>query len=707
MDLAAYYQQGLAAHRSEDYATAERCYLAILSSQPNHVPTLHLLGILHTQLKQFDQAIQRLHLASQLAPHEADIHAKLGIAYHDAGNIEAAATAYERALVLRPDDAATLYHLGSLYQSLNDFEKALTCYHQALSIDPSFYLAWNNIGNTFAAQQRWSKAVEAYSRCLAIQPSYAAGHFNLGNALKSSSDFSGAIDAYQKAISLNPNFVDAHFNAAVLYERLQLIELAKLSYQRVVELSPTDSGATFAWLHQKQYLCEWEGIEELTQAAFELAKDSRLNCREDFVPPFYALSSVNPSSLESQKEIASWWCRTLVKPTTVKERPEPFKGRSNEQSPGAMNVINSTVKSKLRLGYLSNDFHGHATAWLMAEVFENHDRENFETVAYSYGPDDHSPVRERLVRAFDRFVDVADESEATTAERIAQDRIDILIDLKGHTRQSRLSILAFRPAPVQIHYLGYPGTLGSGFVDFLIVDEYIASSSVQAYYAERLLPVPGCYQANERKAIVSEKPFSRHDFQLPENAFVFCSFNSAYKFTPLMFATWMDILRQEPSSVLWLLEPGATAISNLRRSAANYSVDPARLIFAKPLPRDEHLARLRLADLFLDTFPVNAHTTASDSLRMGIPLVTMSGDLFVSRVAGSLLQQLGLNELITESIESYQSLAVELASDSAKLEMLRSRLKVSVARSDIFDGKAMARKLEAAYRVAWKSKKTA
>ena len=358
-------------------------------------------------------------------------------------------------------------------------------------------------------------------------------------------------------------------------------------------------------------------------------------------------------------------------------------------------------KKKITLGYLSADFHEHATAFLCAELFEAHDRTRFEVFGYSYGPDDGSPMRQRLSRAFDRFVDVKDMSYVEAARRIAADDVDILIDLKGYTKGARTHMLALRPAPIQINYLGYPGTLGAGFMDYILVDDYVVPSDQQPFFAEKLVHLPGCYQINDSKRAIWPKTPTRAECGLPDTSFVFCDFNNTYKITSKMFAIWMELLQAVPRSVLWLLEGNSCAAANLKREAEAHGVSATRLIFAPRVPMAEHLARHHLADLFLDTFPVCAHTTASDALWAGCPLLALAGNTFIARVAGSLLRAVGLPELVTTSFEDYLAMALRLARSPDLLRELRTRLAANRSASPLFDAFHFTRNLESAYTRMW------
>jgi len=386
--------------------------------------------------------------------------------------------------------------------------------------------------------------------------------------------------------------------------------------------------------------------------------------------------------------------------------PSPQRGGEQIEALSSRKQIRipSESRPRIRLAYLSGDFHEHATADLTAELFERHDRDRFEVVAYSYGHDDHSPMRRRLERVFDRFVDIATLSHRDAAARIHEDRIDILVDLKGYTHGARPQIMAYRPAPVQVNYLGYPATMGADFIDYIIVDSFVVPSDQQPFFTERLVHLRGCYQASDTRRVIAATAPSRADCGLPRDAFVFCCFNNSYKITPAFFAIWMRLLNAVRDSVLWLLAPNDLVRRNLRREAEQRGVDPDRLVFAAIVPRPEHLSRHRNADLFLDTLPCNAHTTANDALLAGLPILTCSGTTFAGRVAGSLLTNLGLPQLIAAALSDYERLAREFASEPERLLAIRNALVQHRAAGRLFDCTQFARQLEAAYSQMWQNR---
>jgi predicted O-linked N-acetylglucosamine transferase (SPINDLY family) len=479
---------------------------------------------------------------------------------------------------------------------------------------------------------------------LAHKPDFPEAFCNLGNARRELGDLTGAIAAYRDALRLRPD----------------------------------DAGAFSQLIYHRAQACAWEGYEADREKLVDMAR------RGIRVPPFYLLST--PASASDQLICARHWATSISPPRKTLFHHQP-----------------SAERERIRLGYLSGDFHQHATARLMAELFECHDRDRFEVFAYSYGPDDHSPMRARLAAAFDRFVDIRARSHRKAAELIHAEGVDILVDLKGYTHHARPAISAYRPAPVQVNYLGYPATMGADFIDYIIVDPFVVLSSQQPFFSERLVHLPRSYQVNDRRREVADARRSRRDVGLPAEGLVLCSFNNSYKISPVLFDIWMRLLRAVPGSVLWLLEANPQVAGNLRSEAEKRGVDSGRLIFAPLVPPAEHLGRHRHADLFLDTLPCNAHTTASDALWAGLPVVTCCGDTFAGRVAGSLLMAIDMPELVTKSLEEYEQAALALARSPQRLIALRQKLQNNRDASALFDLPKLTGNIEAAYARMWQT----
>lgn len=435
-------------------------------------------------------------------------------------------------------------------------------------------------------------------------------------------------------------------------------------------------------LGRSRSMCEWGDFARDGEALRDLLSKGTA----DKLPPFFLLSEPGVGA-DDHRRCAELWTRDRRAAAIAERIRLDFR-------------FLSPARSKIRLGYLSNDFHDHATALLLIEMLEAHDRGRFELNAYSYGADDGKAMRRRLLGAFDQFSDISALSDSDAARAIHHDEVDILIDLKGFTANARTGILMLRPAPVQVNYLGYPGTLGSEVCDYIITDAFVTPPATAADYAESFAFLPNSYQPRGRAEPLGPLP-ARAQMGLPESGFVFCCFNQAYKFTPEIFAIWCRLLEAVPGSVLWLLS-SSLAEGNLRNEALRLGISGQRLVFASDMSQADHMARLQLADLVLDTAPYNAHTTASDALWAGVPIVTCSGKTFPSRVAGSVLRAIGLPELIAADLDDYFDLAYSLATDAPRLEEIKTKLAGNRLTTALFDVDGYTRDLEGLFQTMWK-----
>jgi protein O-GlcNAc transferase len=570
---------------------------------------------------------------------------------HETDRFDEAETCFRRVVAIEPSDADALFHLGALLHGRMRLEEAALTFRRALQHDPDNPHLWMRLGDVGIARLTngsLREAAECFRKALELQPGLANAHFTLGHVHHFEGRLDEAVRSYQAALKLEPETVA--FGASLLTEM--------------------------------QQLCDWSRLGELCESQ----RRSAVEHPEQPVQPFGLLSI--PSTPMEQLACAQNFARSLAGSVASDRKRLAFG-------------FDRAPQKRRRVGYLSADFHAHATAYLAAELFELHDRSRFEVFAYSYGPDERSPIRARMQRSFDRFVDVGSLSHAEAAAAIHADGVEILVDLKGYTIHARPEIMALRPAPLQVNYLGYPGTMGADFIDYLVGDRFISAVERAGDYSEKLVLMPDSYQVNDRRRPIAERP-SRQALGLPENGFVFCCFNQTYKILPDIFAVWMRMLGAVPGSVLWLLELNPWAAQNLRREASARGVDPSRLVFAPLLPLSEHLGRLSAADLFLDTLPVNAHTTASDALWAGLPLLTCAGETFASRVAGSLLAAVGVPELITRSLAEYEALGLRLVRAPGELAALRRRLSRNRDTAPLFDTPRLVHHLETAYETMWR-----
>ncbi len=596
------------------------------------------------------------------------------------GRLEDAAAVCSKILEAEPAHAETLHLLALVSYRRGDPAAAVRLLRRAVSAAPPFAPACNDLGNILAQQGRTSDAIEQYRRAIAVAPEYAEAHNNLGNACQLAGEFENAAEAYRRALALKPGYAEAHRNLGSALRHLGRFAEAVEEFRAAVSLNPGYTDALTQLVQELRSQCDWALLKPLTAQLIGIVEAGSAA-----VNPFVFLSL--DTTARQQFLCARRWAAQHLEAGASKLPPRPARTRPD---------------GRITLGYLSADFQEHATAQLTAALFELHDRNRFRVIGYSYGADDGSAMRRRLARAFDDFVNLESLSHADAAARIRADEVDILVDLKGYTTAARPQILALRPAPVQVSYLGYPGTMGTEAVDYILADAYVLPAAGQAFYSEKIVHLPACYQANDNSRPVASPGPSRAECGLPERAFVFCCFNGSEKLTPDVFAVWIRLLEAVPESVLWLLASNPAAVGNLRREAeARLPGAAARLVFAPKLSNPQHLARFALADLFLDTFPYNAHTLASDALWGGCPVLTWAGDTFPSRVAGSLLRAMGMRELITTSLKGYESLALRLAGNPAELASLRERLQSMRLSAPLFDSAGITRHIEAAYESIW------
>jgi predicted O-linked N-acetylglucosamine transferase (SPINDLY family) len=575
-----------------------------------------------------------------------------------------------------PNQPQALHILGICAFQHGDPDEAVRFLRRAIDSDSGFALAAGDLGNILAQQGKLAQAIASFRQAIASAPAFAEAHNNLGNVLQVTGSLEESVACYRAALAVRPKYPEALRNLASALRRLNRPQDAVWALRAALALDPAMTESVALLAQQSKELCDWSQIEELT-ANLTRAVEGRLAP----VNPFIFLSL--ETTPKQQFLCAQQWASAHYKP--VAARPKACK-----------------PDGPITVAYLSADFQEHATAHLTSELFELHDRSRFRILGYSYGHDDGSAARRRLRNSFDQFIDIEAASHADAAARIETGGVDILIDLKGYTADARPEILMRRPAPIQVSYLGYPGTMGTTALDYILVDSTIVPASEQPYFAERLVHLPHCYQVNNRQRPISPHIPSRANCGLPEPGFVFCCFNAAYKIAEPVFDVWMRLLAHVPGSVVWLLEPSTTAMENLRREAERRLAGAGeRLIFAPSLPNPSHLARFALADLCLDTLPYNAHTLTSDALWGGCPVITCRGNAFPGRVAASLLHAIGLPELVTDSLPAYEVLAWQLAQDHDRLRSIRAKLATNRLTTPLFDSRRFTKALESAYQTMW------
>jgi predicted O-linked N-acetylglucosamine transferase (SPINDLY family) len=645
---------------------------------PGDVEAWNLLGISLEALEPH-AARAAWEKAVALAPREPEAHFRIGDFERRRGDHVAAIAAYRAALATGSRHPVLLNNLGLSLQAQGQLEEAAKCFGEAVEREPTLAQGHANLGDALRLQHRFAGALAAYTRALVLNPRVAQLWLNLGVCQHRTGAFDAARESFERALALEPDAPDALVNfAASLTAESRYAEALPL-LRKALQLRPQDAQAQSTLLYVQQHTCDWDELEEgVARARIRLGRlDSPI------VSPHSLLAlPFTPAELLSA---AQHWVRRQIRSPSPLPPARP-----------------SLVEGRLRIAYLGSDFRTHALANLLSEVIETHDRSRFEVFGYSFGPDDRSPARARFARAFDRFVDIRAETSEATAQRIRDDRIGVLFDTGGYVLNARSEIFALRPAPIQINAIGFPGTLGAPWYDYILGDAFVTPPDQEPHFAERFMLLPHCYLPGDGKRTIDAAP-TRAQCGLPDAGFVFCCFNASYKILPDVFAIWMLLLAEVPGSVLWLLETNAQATANLRREARGRGIAPERLVFAPRVPLAQHLARHAVADLFLDTFPCNAHTTANDALFAGLPMLTCSGETFASRVSGSQLMAIGLKELVTDSPVAYQTRALELARQPEMLVRCREQVRSARETSPLFDAAGYTRALEGLLLAAWEA----
>ena len=704
-------RRGAELQQNSHLTAAQACFQQVLEADPQDINATHLLGVIKAQQGDRAEALRLIGAAAKRAPnvaiikmnyanvcaalgrHEealasydgalalepdrAEAHNNKGTALRELGRFEAALTSYDAAIARRPESAEAYYNRGDVLLELGRPLDALASYDKAIALGLGSADIHNNRGNVLRELKRPEEALASYDKAVGLEPNHADACNNRGNALRDLARLEDALKSYEAALALRPDHPEAHYNRGMVLKDLKRLDEALASFGKTLALKPEHFNALGQYVFAARSMCDWPMAQRAETALIDACKLPNFSCS----PFFVSFISDDPAV---QRMAAEGFIRNNSMQTSAPFRPERIGKRD-----------------KLRIGYLSADFRQHPVAVLIAELIELHDRSRFEVFGFSAGPNDRSALRTRLQGAFDAFVDVRSASDTALQQAIRKAQIDIVVDVGGHTEEGRILALAQRTAPIQVTYLGYPGTVGAQFIDYAIVDRCVVPDSAARFFTEKLAYLPHSYQANDRKRAIAERVPTRSACGLPDHAFVFCCFNASYKIAPVVFDHWMRILTAVPGSVLWLLADNRWAGNNLRKEAQSRGVDPGRLVFAPRASPADHLARQGLADLFLDTWPYNAHTTASDALWVGLPVLTNSGRCFAARVAGSLLHAIGLPGLVTNSLADYEAMAIALARDPARIGAVREQLARNRLSLPLFDTDRFRRHIEAAYLQMW------
>jgi protein O-GlcNAc transferase len=730
MNVNAKLRIGTQHHQAGRLKAAQVVYEEILDYFPDHPDALHLSGLIAHQWGNSDDGIKRIERALEYRPHKtvfrenlakilfdagnvqlgqggyheaidcflkatemepanADFHHNLGVAHQETGALEKAISCYRQAVQLNPDLAEAHYNLGNALRMNGGINEAvIVAYQSALSIRPDYVNASFNLAKAFDELERAEEAIYYYAHTLELDPDLVDAHNSMGNAYLKQDRYQLAITCYETAIRINPHFHEGYYNMALACKLLGRLSEAVAFVEQALALDPEFGDAASLLVQILQQSCAWSDLKTACESLDVKTDKEIADGRCPSEQPF--LNFTRHADPAMNLRVARAWSQAAT--ARVSRLGGPFVHGHRKLKDG-----------KMVIGYVSERFRNAATAHLMRQLFGLHDRRRFKVYAYSYGKDDGSTYRRRIAQDADRFIDIRHLSDLDAARRIQGDGVDVLVDLMGYMKHNRLGIFAFRPAPVQVEYLGYPGTTGADFMDYLIADHVVVPEGEEKFYSERIVRMPHSYQVNDNTQKISEKSYTREGCGLPEEAFVYCSFNTDYKIDRSVYQSWVNILRQVPGSVLWLLVRSRETQQNLIDAAGTASVSEERLVFAENLPKDEHLARIKLADLALDTRIVNGHTTTSDCLWVDLPVVTVRGDHFASRVSASLLEAAGLPELVCDSLSAYESLAVGLARNRQQLFEIRAKLSKNKITEPLFDSARSVQNLEWAYGNMWEN----
>ena len=702
-------QQAIQAFQSGNFVSADLSLRRVLQIDSKNLPALHILGLIKASQSNYREAADYLARAARIHPNDASIQYNLAKAFSDSGNdkdalahhkkavalapnnpeawlsygktasnlgrYEDALVWYGNALRLKPDYAEASLNKGATLKELERYEEAIAFAEQALSINPNLAEAWTNKGVALKALKRFDEAIAHYDKALSLKPDYHEAWTNKGATLHELKRYDEAIAHYDKALSLKPEYAGGWYNKGIVLHELKWYDEAIAHYDKALSLKPDIDWVSGDLLHTKMKICSWSGLAEALE---DISK--KVVANEKVVNPF-SLLALNDDALLHKK------CSEIY----VQSR-YPF-------NPVLGPILKRPQSQKIRIAYFSPDFRNHPVSFLTSELFEIHDRGRFEVFAFSLQKvfiGDETNLR--LRKGFDRFIDVDDMSDREIAQLARDLEIDIAIDLAGPTQYSRTGIFSYRAAPIQVNWLGYPGTIGADFIDYIVADKIIIPETHQQFYNEKIVCLPNTYMVDDSRRTASTRAFTREECRLPQNAFVFCCFNNDYKFNPQVLDSWSRILLAAKNSVIWISENNEYYRANITIEFEKRGVDSMRVVFAPRVDlMADHLARYTLADLFLDTHPYNAHTTAVDSLKAGIPVITLKGQSFSSRVAASLLNAVGLPELITSTQEEYEALAIELAMSTKKLADIKLKLANNCLTAPLFDTPLFTKNLEAAY----------
>lgn len=662
-------QQAVQAFEGGNMGRADSILTRVLQAEPKNLPALHILGLVKVSQKKYEEAVELLSKAARISPNEESIQFNLAKALVDCGFQKRSLPHHQKAVSLSPNNAGAWLNYGKAVSNLGRHEEALEYFDRAISLKPDYVEALLNKGAALKELRSYESALSFAEQALVLDPALAEGWSNKGIALKELERYEEALASYDEAIRLKPDYGDAWSNKAIVLNILNQHAEAAKCYFRALELSIGQTYLLGQAHHQMMLICDWTNFEKIThEISLQIENDRK--CAEPF--GFQGIA---------QSEDLLRKCAVSYSEAKFPEMANLAGGKKYHHE-------------KIRIGYVCGEFREQATSILLTRIWELHDQSKFEIFAFDNGWSDGSKYRQRIEKSFSKVYDISHLADFDAAKLIAENEIDILVNLNGFFGLGRQGVFAYRPAPLQVNYLGFPGTIGAPYIDYMIADELVVPPSSQEHYVEKIAYLPDSYQANDDQRRISSRKFTKSELGLPEEGFIFACFNNSYKITPTTFDLWARILKSVKGSVLWILLDNATAGDNLIKEVSARGIASERLIFAGRLDLAEHLARHQLADLFLDTLPYNAHTTASDALWSGLPVLTLMGDTFPGRVSASLLTAIGLPQLITYTEDEYVALAIDLAKNPIKMREIKVRLMKNIMTEPLFNSNIFSKNIE-------------
>ena len=672
-DIKKLIEQGFELHRQGKVHRALEFYLKAISSNSKNPNLFFLIGTAYLQIKDFENSVIYLNKCIVLDPKNIGAQNNLGGAYQNLKKYSKSIEVFKKLLTINPKFTEAYNNIGNCYFQLNKHQDAIENFKKSIEIDPKNFVAYSNIANVYRELKLFEKSILNYKKSIELNNKYFLAFNNLANVYKDISKFDEAIINYRKAIKINDKYVSAYENLGNVFHETAKFNEAANNYKKAYDINQDHHYVLGRLIHNKMYICEWAEVESYRKTLISKLKDNK-----KVSTPFELLSIIDDPEIHL---LASKMYFDEKYLTNNFEISKMKKNKSN----------------KIKIGYFSPDFRNHPVLHLIKDVFKHHDKSKFEVYAFSFEKHKNDEFTAEIKDFFNKFIEIKDLSDKEVYELTREIDIDIAIDLCGYTAFNRVKLFSNRVAPIQINYLGYPGSIGTNFMDYIIADQIVIPKDEIKNYSEKVVYLHNCYQPNSNYEKLKIKDLRKKDFSLPEDKVIFCNFGANFKINPKIFDSWMNILEKVPNSILWLLKSNDESVENLKSEAQKRYIEKERIIFASKISQKEHLERLTLADIYLDTFPYSSHTTASDAIRMGIPIITLIGRSFPSRVCASILEQVNLSKLVAKTNEQFEEKATYFGNNRNKLLELKEELVNSCQTSSLFKIENFTKQLETIY----------